>query len=100
MGFESRADTTHEDRPRTPGPSDAAPETGGGTTGEAAVLVGGPADGTRIRVTGRPAVVQVTYPCELDGPSDGARADALYVYRRDLRVEGEPLRYGVDPASP
>lgn len=96
MGFESRTDTTHQDRPRTPGSPDAAPE----TTGEAAVLVGGPADGTRIRVTGRPAVVQVTYPCELDDPSDGARADALYVYRRDLQVEHAPLRYGVDPASP
>ncbi|MFF3995429.1 hypothetical protein ACFYX8_19335 [Streptomyces cyaneofuscatus] len=96
MGFESRADTTHQDRPRTPGSPDAAPE----TVGEAAVLVGGPADGTRIRVTGRPAVVQVTYPCELDGPSDGARAEALYVYRRDLQVERAPLRYGVDPASP
>ncbi|MET7868427.1 hypothetical protein [Streptomyces cyaneofuscatus] len=96
MGFESRADTTHQDRPRTPGSPDAAPE----TVGEAAVLVGGPADGTRIRVTGRPAVVQVTYPCELDGPSDGARAEALYVYRRDLQVERSPLHYGLDPASP
>ncbi|MFD6797577.1 hypothetical protein [Streptomyces cyaneofuscatus] len=96
MGFESRADTTHQDRPRTPGSPDAAPE----TVGEAAVLVGGPADGTRIRVTGRPAVVQVTYPCELDGPADGARAEALHVYRLDLQVERAPLHYGVDPASP
>ncbi|WP_432149681.1 hypothetical protein [Streptomyces sp. bgisy029] len=96
MGFESRTDTTHQDRPRTPRPPDAAPE----TTVEPAVLVGGPADGTRIRVTDRPAVVQVTYPCQLDGPSDGARAEALYVYRRDLQVEQTPLRYGVDPASP
>ncbi|MFF6905606.1 hypothetical protein ACFY9Q_06680 [Streptomyces sp. NPDC012389] len=95
MGYEARAHTTPQDRRRTQGPS-AATE----STYETAVLVGGPADGTRIRVAGRPSVVQVTYPCELDGPAGGARADALFVYRRDPRVENEPLRYGADPASP
>ncbi|MEW1722343.1 hypothetical protein [Streptomyces sp. NPDC093109] len=70
------------------------------TAWEVAVLDGGPADGVRMRVADRPSVVQVTYPCELDGPAGGAHVDALYVYRRDLRVKAEPLRYGVDPASP
>ncbi|MEV1044870.1 hypothetical protein [Streptomyces sp. NPDC049916] len=70
------------------------------TAAESALLVGGPADGTRLRVVGRPAVVQVTYPCEPEGPTGGARVDALFVYRRDPHVESEPLRYGVDPASP
>ncbi|MEU2823697.1 hypothetical protein ABZ763_15800 [Streptomyces bacillaris] len=95
MGYEARAHTTHQDRRRTQEASAAAEP-----AEEAAVLVGGPADGTRIRVAGRPSVVQITYPCGLDGPAGGARADALYVYRRDPRVESEPLRYGVDPASP
>ncbi|MDT0493029.1 hypothetical protein RM717_21220 [Streptomyces griseus] len=97
MGYETRAHMTPhpQDRRRTHGASAAAEP-----ADETAVLVGGPADGTRIRVVGRPSVVQVTYPCELDGPAGGARADALYVYRRDPRVEIEPLRYGVDPASP
>ncbi|MFJ9568302.1 hypothetical protein [Streptomyces bacillaris] len=95
MGYEARAHTTPHDRRRTQEPSAAADP-----AEESAVLVGGPADGTRIRVAGRPSVVQITYPCELDGPAGGARADALYVYRRDPRVESEPLRYGVDPASP
>ncbi|MGW6236848.1 hypothetical protein [Streptomyces sp. NPDC055094] len=70
------------------------------TEWETAVLDGGPADGMRMRVTDRPAVVQVTYPCELEGPSGGAQAVAVYVYRRDPRVQGEPLRYGIDRASP
>ncbi|CAM5429218.1 MULTISPECIES: hypothetical protein [Streptomyces] len=67
---------------------------------ESALLDGGPAHGTRLRVLDRPAVVQVTYPCR---PEDGPtpfRADALYVYRRDPRVHHEPLRYGYDHASP
>lgn len=95
MGYEARAHTTPHDQRRTQEASAAADP-----AEESAVLVGGPADGTRIRVAGRPSVVQITYPCELDGPAGGARADALYVYRRDPRVESEPLRYGVDPASP
>ncbi|MFJ9636192.1 hypothetical protein [Streptomyces sp. NPDC101178] len=96
MGYEARAHTTTpQDQRRAQGTSAATePEH------ESAVLVGGPADGTRIRVAGRPSVVQITYPCELDGPAGGARADALFVYRRDPHVENEPLRYGVDPASP
>lgn len=72
----------------------------GRTEWEAAVLDGGPADGLRMRVTDRPSVVQVTYPCELEGPSDGVQVEAVYVYRRDPRVQGEPLRYGIDRASP
>ncbi|MER5438481.1 hypothetical protein [Streptomyces sp. NPDC002790] len=69
---------------------------------ELAVLDGGPAHGLRLRVTGRPPVVQVTRPCDVEeppGPQD-LRADALYVYRRDLYVQDEPLRYGFDRASP
>ncbi|MER6046320.1 hypothetical protein ABT168_02330 [Streptomyces sp. NPDC001793] len=68
---------------------------------EAAVLGGGPADGLRMRVADRPSVIQVTYPCALEGTSTtGARAEALYIYRRDFRVKEEPLRYGFDGASP
>ncbi|MER5783241.1 hypothetical protein ABT104_16185 [Streptomyces mobaraensis] len=67
---------------------------------ETAVLAGGPADGVRIKVTGRPPVVQVTRPCVAEVPADDVRVDALYIYRRDLRVDDEPLRYGFDPASP
>ncbi|MFJ8386524.1 hypothetical protein ACIQ9Q_18735 [Streptomyces sp. NPDC094438] len=67
---------------------------------EVAVLAGGPADGLRIYVEGRPSVLQVTYPCELEAPAPGVRAEALYVYRRDHRTREEPLRYGFDAASP
>lgn len=69
---------------------------------ELAILEDGPAHGLHLRVTDRPPVVQVTHPCEVEGPSpeQGLRAEALYVYRRDLRVENEPLRYGFDRASP
>ncbi|WP_427919127.1 hypothetical protein [Streptomyces sp. cg40] len=67
---------------------------------ETAVLDGGPADGKRTRVTDRPRVIQVTYPCLPDGPEDGARIEALYLYRRDCGVTTEPLRYGFDAASP
>ncbi|MGK5637206.1 hypothetical protein ACSNOK_02650 [Streptomyces sp. URMC 126] len=67
---------------------------------ETAVLAGGPADGVRIKVAGRPAVVQVTRPCVVEHAADDVRVDALYVYRRDIRVEDEPLRYGFDPVSP
>ncbi|WP_406423107.1 hypothetical protein OH809_07760 [Streptomyces sp. NBC_00873] len=67
---------------------------------EAAVLVGGAADGLRMRVTDRPRTIQVTYPCELEAPSNGVRAEALHIYRRDFRVKSEPLRYGFDGASP
>ncbi|WP_353943434.1 hypothetical protein ABII15_18480 [Streptomyces sp. HUAS MG91] len=70
---------------------------------ERAVLVGGPAHGLRLHVTDRPPVVQVTRPCELEEPTGsvpGLRAEALYVYRRDLSTHDEPLRYGFDGASP
>ncbi|MFF3730359.1 hypothetical protein ACFYXM_08595 [Streptomyces sp. NPDC002476] len=67
---------------------------------EYAVLDGGPADGLRTRVTDRPGVLQVTYPCQLDAPSGDIQVEALYVYRRDPRVRSEPLRYGFDRASP
>ncbi|MEU6846513.1 hypothetical protein ABZ930_32070 [Streptomyces sp. NPDC046716] len=69
---------------------------------ELAVLEGGPAHGLRVHVTDRPPVVQITRPCELEGASGatGLRAEALYVYRRDLGGHGEPLRYGFDGASP
>lgn len=70
------------------------------TQWETAVLAGGPADGLRMQVAGRPSVVQVTYPCRVDSPADGARVEALYVYRRQLGVHSEPLTYGYDSASP
>ncbi|MER5357984.1 hypothetical protein [Streptomyces sp. NPDC002785] len=70
------------------------------TSWEAAILDGGPADGLRMRVADRPSAIQVTYPCELDAPAGGVRAEALYIYRRDFRVKSEPLRYGFDGASP
>lgn len=79
---------------------------GGGTDAEmemrreVAVLAGGPADGLRMYVDGRPSVVQVTYPCEWESPTPGVRAEAVYVYRRDHRSYEEPLRYGFDGASP
>lgn len=53
-----------------------------------------------MRVTDRPRTIQVTYPCELEAPSNGVRAEALHIYRRDFRVKSEPLRYGFDGASP
>ncbi|MFB7914704.1 hypothetical protein [Streptomyces sp. NPDC056061] len=67
---------------------------------ENAVLDGGPADGLRMRVTDRPGVLQVTYPCQVETSSGGIQVEALYVYRRDPRVRSEPLRYGFDGASP
>ncbi|AYV32172.1 hypothetical protein EES41_36055 [Streptomyces sp. ADI95-16] len=69
---------------------------------ESAVLVGGPAEGVRVRVVGRPPVLQVTFPCELEAAADAVRVDALYVYRRDVRqpADGEELTYGFDGASP
>ncbi|MBM7442238.1 hypothetical protein [Streptomyces sp. HB132] len=72
----------------------------GTTVWEVAVLAGGPADGLRMRVADRPGVVQVTSPCELDGPPPGVRVDALYVYRREPQPRGGLLRYGFDAASP
>ncbi|WP_053666008.1 hypothetical protein [Streptomyces sp. MMG1121] len=75
-------------------------ETTDATASETAVLVGGPADGTRIRVTDRPRVIQVTYPCPVDGTPPGLRAEGVFVYRRDYGVKSEPLRYGFDVASP
>jgi hypothetical protein len=43
---------------------------------EEAVLDGGPAHGLRIRVAGRPRMLQVTQPCLLEqGPGTGAGPD-------------------------
>ncbi|OIJ87942.1 hypothetical protein [Streptomyces colonosanans] len=70
------------------------------TPWEAAVLTGGPADGLRMQVVGRPSVVQVTYPCRVEAPADGAQVTALYVYRRRLGAHSESLTYGFDGASP
>lgn len=67
---------------------------------EAAVLDGGPADGVRMKVSGRPRVIQVTYPCQVEDAPAGVRADGVYLYRRDYTVADEPLRYGFDVASP
>ncbi|MFF6958379.1 hypothetical protein [Streptomyces sp. NPDC008317] len=76
---------------------------GNGADGwEAAVLDGGPAGGVRIRVAGRPRVVQVSCPCPLDDEAGttGVRVDALHIYRRTSRAGDTPLRYGFDAASP
>jgi len=70
------------------------------TPWEAAVLTGGPADGLRMQVAGRPSVLQVTYPCRVEAPADGAQVMALYVYRRRLGAHSGPLTYGFDGASP
>ncbi|WP_306311052.1 hypothetical protein [Streptomyces hydrogenans] len=69
------------------------------TDRETALLAGGPADGVRVRVRGRPGLIQVTYACEVEEPREGMRATAVYVYRRDGRSPG-CLRYGYDPAAP
>ncbi|MEU6853575.1 hypothetical protein ABZ901_27075 [Actinacidiphila alni] len=76
-------------------------------TWEEAVLDGGPAHGLRVRVVGRPRVLQVTHPCLVDQDTPAApagaaplRVEALHVYRRDPQTAGAPLRYGFDPASP
>ncbi|MFE5092490.1 hypothetical protein ACFRCI_19470 [Streptomyces sp. NPDC056638] len=70
------------------------------TGSESAILDGGPADGLCMRVTDRPSVLQVTYPCQLEAPPGGVQVEALYVYRRDPGVRSEPLGYGFDGASP
>ncbi|MGW2749096.1 hypothetical protein [Streptomyces sp. NPDC001450] len=67
---------------------------------ETAVLEGGPADGVRMKVSGRPRVIQVTHPCRIEASPPGVRAEAVYLYRRDYTVNDEPLRYGFDVASP
>lgn len=84
---------------------------------EEAVLDGGPAHGMRVRVAGRPRMLQVTQPCLLEqdpaGEAEPApstaeavlgtsslRVDALHVYRWDPHAGEAPLRYGFDPASP
>ncbi|MEU8763586.1 hypothetical protein [Streptomyces sp. NPDC048659] len=66
-----------------------------------AVLQGGPADGTRLTVSDRPAVLQVTFPCAVEDAAPGVRVEALHVYRLDSGGSGDGiLRYGYDPASP
>ncbi|MCF1507511.1 hypothetical protein [Streptomyces glomeratus] len=70
------------------------------TKWETAVLAGGPADGLRMQVAGRPSVVQVTHPCRVETPADGVQVAALYVYRRRLGETGGILTYGYDSASP
>ncbi|MEU7182622.1 hypothetical protein ACWIG3_26230 [Streptomyces celluloflavus] len=74
---------------------------------ETAILDGGPADGMRVRVADRPSVLQVNRPCAIEDPQDGVRdpqevvhVAALHIYRRDLKVKSEPLRYGFDGVSP
>ncbi|MEW1699670.1 hypothetical protein ACIQCR_08155 [Streptomyces sp. NPDC093249] len=68
--------------------------------GRNAVLLGGPADGVEVTVTGRPPVLQVTYPCAAEGAGAGVRIEALHVYRLDGDTDDGRLRYGYDPASP
>lgn len=67
---------------------------------ETAVLDGGPADGLRLRVAGRPGLLQVTYPCVVEDPRENVLVQALHLYRRTPRTAGSPLRYGFDAASP
>jgi hypothetical protein len=67
-------------------------------TWEWAELHGGPADGTRIRVTGRPQVLQVTADCPVEGGDQPLQVAAVYIYRRQRGLP--PLRYGWDWASP
>ena len=67
---------------------------------EAAVLTGGPADGVRLQLTGRPSVLQVSHPCRVESAPEGLQIAALHIYRRDLKVKSEPLRYGFDGVSP
>ncbi|NEC15654.1 hypothetical protein G3I34_25970 [Streptomyces sp. SID8014] len=80
----------------------AAPADPHPTEAELAVLDGGPATGLRLRVAGRPPILQVTRPCAAEpGPGSGAFGVAeVYVYRRDWGVKRAPLRYGYDPGSP
>lgn len=70
------------------------------TARQSAVLLGGPADGVRLTVSDRPPVLQVTYPCTVEGDSAGIRVEALHVYRLDGSTGDGVLRYGYDPASP
>ena len=67
---------------------------------ETAVLDGGPADGLRMKVSDRPRVIQVTYPCQVEAGPQGLHVEGVYIYRRDYAVTSEPLRYGFDLASP
>ncbi|PZG93379.1 hypothetical protein C1I97_28740 [Streptomyces sp. NTH33] len=67
---------------------------------ETAVLDGGPADGLRMKVSGRPRAIQVTYPCQVEAAPHGMRVEGVYIYRRDYGVTSGPLRYGFDIASP
>ncbi|MFE6776634.1 hypothetical protein [Streptomyces sp. NPDC057702] len=67
---------------------------------ELARLEGGPAHGVRVWVAEGSPVLQIAYPCELEGAPPRVRADALYIYRLAPRVAGAPPRYGFDGASP
>ncbi|MFG2116027.1 hypothetical protein ACGFRB_25905 [Streptomyces sp. NPDC048718] len=75
------------------------------TDQEKALLFGGPAHGLCVTVMGRPPILQVTYPCEVDeiGAAEGGagvRVEALHVYRLDPGDADASPRYGYDPASP
>ncbi|WP_346731456.1 hypothetical protein [Actinacidiphila reveromycinica] len=67
-------------------------------TWETAELEGGPADGTRVRVAGRPRVLQVAVACPVEEGASGVSVTAVSVYRR--KSGPAPLRYGWDGASP
>jgi hypothetical protein len=67
-------------------------------TWETAELEGGPADGTRVRVAGRPKVLQVSVACPVEEGATGVKVAAVSVYRR--KNGPAPLRYGWDGASP
>ncbi|MGC5361602.1 hypothetical protein ACPXCE_07900 [Streptomyces sp. DT24] len=96
----------------TEGDVSERPERAERSVWEMAVLDGGPAHGTRMRVADRPGVLQVTYPCAVvespdgspgESSGEGVRVQALFVYRRDVRGragQDRPVRYGFDAASP
>ncbi|GGU47968.1 hypothetical protein [Streptomyces violascens] len=70
---------------------------------ESVELDGGPGHGLRVRVAGRPGVLQVTYPCAVEPQAENVSVHALFIYRRDTRRRtggDQPVRYGFDAASP
>jgi hypothetical protein len=65
---------------------------------ETAVLDGGPADGLRMKVSDRPRVIQVTYPCPVEADEDGRRGDGGEQMVEEVRhtvVEVGPVRDGL-----
>ncbi|AEW98971.1 hypothetical protein [Streptantibioticus cattleyicolor] len=68
-----------------------------GTGWETAVLHGGPADGLRVKVVGRPPVIEVTQPRPVEAAGTAGRT--TYLYRRAPGADTGPVRYGYDAAD-